>query len=213
MDCDIRLGSVWLLSRLIQPLRDDKEIGLSAASVRIPPDANRFQMRYAREIPYSQVTIVHELTDIQVAPSACCAIYKELFFRLKGFNEDIIRGEDSVLSQDVSGEGLRVVLAPQAFYFHPQPENLLQLAQLNMRNGRGSCFVDTFYPDLNLDLHPKGITYFSDKKNIYQRMHRFTFAIIRALLKGESLLFLSKLFYSLGYFHGMIKYTLLRCRN
>jgi glycosyltransferase involved in cell wall biosynthesis len=213
VDCDIRLGNELFLAHLIQPLLVDKAVGLSGASIRIPPDANRFQIRYAREVPHCQAPLANELTDIQVAPSACCAIYKDLFFKLKGFNEDIIRGEDSVFSRDVSGRGLRVVLAPQAFCFHPQPENFWRLATVNMRDGRGSCLVDTYYPDLNLDVHPKGITYFTERKNIPQRIGRFAFGIITALFNGKFLLFFSKSFYLLGYSHGIIKYRLLRCRD
>ena len=107
IDCDIRLGDDSFLANLIDPLGEDKDIGVICSSIRIPPDSSRFQIRYAREIPNCESPIVDKLTDVFVASSACCAICKDTFFKVGGFDEEAIRGEDSVLSYQLRKAGNR----------------------------------------------------------------------------------------------------------
>lgn len=210
LDCDIRLGNELFLANLIKPLIEDKTIGITCASIHIPLHASRFQIRYTREMPHSESPIVDKLTEVSVASSACCALHKNVFFAIGGFNEDIIRGEDSILSDQLKKAGHRVVLAPQTWCYHPQPDNVIQLMETQFRNGAGVSFVDTFYPHLNIDVHPKGIVYFSGKKSILERINRFFISGFDAIFENKPLLFLSKLFYAIGYFYGIFKYTMVK---
>lgn len=210
LDADVRLPQRELLRNLIGPLGKDKDVGATCASVRIPPDAGEFEKRYAGEVPHAESPIVETLTEVQVATSACFAIPRELFNRIGGFHEVMVRGEDSVISEQVRQAGSRVVLVPGSWCYHHQPQNLRGLIRNNFRDGKGSCFVDVFYPELNLDIHPSGVTYFSDKKTLPQRAVRFLSSSLRAVAGWKMLLVLSKVFYATGYMYGCFKYRLLR---
>ena len=213
LDCDIRLGYNLFLNNLTRPLLENKDIGGVCASIRVPPGSSDFQLRYAREVPHSESSIVDVLTEVQVASSACFAVRREVFFEVGGFNEDIPRGEDSVISYELRERNYSVLLVPYAWCYHPQPKNLRELIKTNFRNGLGSCFVDIFYPELNLDIHPEGVTYFSQKKTFFERVGRFILEIFKSILKMRILLFLSKIFYIFGYLYGFFKFKIFRCQS
>lgn len=210
IDCDIRLGNDSFLANLIDPLGEEEDIGVTCSSIRIPPDSSRFQIRYAREMPHCESPIVDKLTDVFVASSACCAICKDTFFKIGGFNEGIIRGEDSVLSYQLREAGYRVVLAPDTWCYHPQPDNLTELIKTQFRNGLGVCFVDTFHPDLNIDVHPDGVLFCTARKTKLARIRRFVFSLLGAVSQGKFLLLSAKLIYMVSYFQGICKYRILK---
>ncbi len=209
-DHDIRLGSNSFLAHLIGPLREDEDIGVICSSIRIPPDSSRFQICYARQIPHCESPIVDKLTDVFLASSACCAICKDTFFKIGGFNEEIIRGEDSVLSYQLREAGYRVVLASNTWCYHPQPDNLIELIKTQFRNGLGVCFVDTFHPDLNIDVHPDGVLFCTGEKTKLARIRRFGFSLLGAVSQGKFLLLSAKLIYMVSYLHGICKYRMLK---
>lgn len=207
IDCDIRLGNEFFLANLVGVLEKNEKIGAVCASILIPPGSSRFQRRYAKEVPHAQSPQVEAIMDVSVASSACCAIEKEKFLEAGGYNESIIRGEDSVLSFDLIKKGYRVVLAPQTWCYHPQPANIVELIRTNFRNGAGVCFVDIFHPELNIDVAPQGIEHSSaGRKGFSKRAGRFITNILGAVFKVKLLLLLSKISYALGYFYGVAKY-------
>lgn len=212
-DDDIRLGNKYVLANLIQPLLDNKNTGITAGSIRIPEDAKMFEQRYAREIPTSYSPIVDKITDIWVATSACCAIRKDIFLRIGQFNEQILRGEDSEISNRMQKAGYRTVLIPQTFCYHHQPQNIQELIKMNFRNGRGSAFVDINYPQLNIDVNPKGVLYTSKKIGKFSRGSRFLSQLISAVIKCKFLFLLVKLVYIYGYLYEIIKCKIFKKRS
>lgn len=213
IDCDIRLGSDSYLFNLVETLEGAENTGASCASLRLPPEASSFQLRYAKEIAHCESPVVDKPTEVFVASSACFAIAKELFSSLGGFNEDIIRGEDSELSLRLNKSGYRIILAANTWCYHPAPGNMRQLVKMNFRNGAGAAFVDTFYPELNIDVHPKCIDKFSDRKTIPERIIRFLFSGFMAVIRMRKLLILSKIFYLSGYIYGIFQYRISKHKN
>jgi glycosyltransferase involved in cell wall biosynthesis len=213
IDCDIRLGNDYYLSNLVGALEGAGNTGAACASLRLPKDASGFQLRYAKEIAHCESPIVDKPIEVFVAASACFAISKELFSSLRGFNENIIRGEDSELSLRLNKAGYRIVLAANTWCYHPAPGNIRQLAKINFRNGAGVAFVDTFYPELNIDVHPQGIDRFSSRKTIMERGKRFVSAGFAAIIKKNNLLVLAKINYLAGYAYGVFKYRVFRFKN
>ena len=210
LDDDISLGNKYVLSSLIEALLSDKKIGAASASIRIPEDATQFERRYAKEIPHCEAPIVDKLLDVWVATSACCAVRKDVFLEVGKFNEYIPRGQDPEFSYRIRKNGYRTVLVPQTWCYHPQPDNLIELIKTQFRNGLGVCFVDTFYPDLNIDVHPDGILFCTAKKNKLARIRRFFFSFWCAVSQGKFLLLSAKLIYMVSYLHGICKYRILK---
>ena len=210
LDSDIRLGNEQCLTHLIETLETESKAGAVCPALRLPPQTSSFQIRYAQEIAHSETSITDQAVDIHVAHGACFVIKKELFIKLGGFNEQMIRGEDSELTERMKADGCRVILAPQTWCFHPSPGNIKQLIQANIRNGSGVAFVDVFYPRLNFDISPAGVTYYSAPKTKKERAIRFFRTSIKAIGRGYVLLILAKLFYALGYVCGLIKYTAIK---
>lgn len=210
IDCDIRLGSNYVLNNLVDTLINNEDIGMACASIRIPPGSSRFQIRYSKEIPHCESPIVDELTDVAVATSACCAIFKDVFIKLDGFKEKIPRGEDPELSYRLRKAGYRNVLAPKTWGYHSPPKNMRQLIMVNIRDGLAVAFADIVYPDLNIDVNPKGIIYFPGKKTMLLRAKRFFNLFFGAVLKFNLLFLLSRFVYLIGFFCGYFKYRVLK---
>ncbi len=210
LDGDIRLGNDLYLENLVTALVAAPAPGAVCASLRLPPQTSAFQKRYAREIAHSETPVVDVMTDVYVVPSACFAMRAELFTKLGGFNELMIRGEDSELTERIRKAGYRTVLAPKTWCFHPSPDNYWQLARTNLRNGAGVAFVDAWYPHLNSDIHPAGIIHYSAPKTRPERAMRFFQTGFKAISQGKILLVSAKIYYSLGYGYGLAKYKVLK---
>ncbi len=208
IDSDIRLGSEFVLANLIKTLYDDDKIGIASSSIRLPLGASGFQILYAKQIPNCQTPIVDTLTDAGVSTSACCAIRKEVFFASGEFNENLVRGLDPELSFRLRKSGYRTVLAAQTFSYHPQPADINELVKIHFRNGLAVAFVDIFYPEMNIDVNPKGIIYAgAARKSKFSRIIRYMMSFLRAFLGGRFLLFLSKIVYLCGYAAGFFLYN------
>ncbi len=209
LDADIRLGNEQLFRNLCRVLREDESVGMSTAAVRLPENTLWFGRLYARQIPHCVTPVVKEDTDAWIATSACCAIRRELFFDLKGFNDKLPRGEDPELSFRIKNNGYRTVLAADACFFHPVPGNLADLMKISWRNGAATAYVDRFYPRLNIDLDPKGIIPKAEPKSKSYRLRRFALMFFKSIFCFQIILLVHKSVYALGYlwqsFRGMPK--------
>jgi cellulose synthase/poly-beta-1,6-N-acetylglucosamine synthase-like glycosyltransferase len=204
LDSDIKFANKSVLENLIKALSGDRAIGVVSSSIRIPLDASAFQVRYTKQIPNCQTPIVEKITDVGVATSACCAITKEVFFTVGGFNENILRGQDPEFSYRLRKTGFRTVLATGTWCYHAQPDNLAELISIHFRNGMAVAFVDKFYPELNIDVDPRGIIYSSERKSKFYRAARYLAAFFMSVFQGKFLLLSAKTVYMLGYFKGRL---------
>ncbi len=208
IDKDIRLGHGHVLERIIGPLLDEEKIGIAITSLKIPSDANAFEKLYAKQVPLCELPVVNKVTAIGSAPAACLAIKKELFERLGGFHERMIRGEDTEFSLRIRKKGYKIVIVPQTWCYHHPPRNLLQMIKVQIRNGIGAAFIDAFYPRLNMDIHPDKLMYELKNKSLSARISRFIHKFIKAFISLRVLYFTTKLVYGLSYIFGRLKYFL-----
>ncbi|MCM8780993.1 MAG: glycosyltransferase [Candidatus Omnitrophica bacterium] len=205
LDSDLRLGHEAVLENLVNSLLRHNNLGIVSGSIRIPPYTSKFQKRYTQEIPHSQTPVVDKLTEVAVATSACCVIYKKLFLEIGGFNEFLPRGQDPELCWRLRKKGYLTALAPFCWCYHPQPDNMAELIRIHFRNGLSTGIVDYFWPDLNIDIDPKGIFYISERKTKSYRIARYIIAMLKAIIRCEILLFSSKSIYLFGYLYGFLK--------
>lgn len=210
LDADIILENENVLFNIAQTVKNNKEIGVAAASVAAEKNISLFEKLYVRDIPHCISPRVSEITDVWVSTSACCAVRRDVFFEVGKFNEKIPRGQDPEFSMRIRKAGYRTVLAKGACFYHPVPKNLLQLIKINFRNGIGASFVDVYYPELNVDLDPRGIEHESIKKNIIERIIRFLGYFFTSILKLKFLLLFAKISYLAGYFAGLIKHRIFK---
>ncbi|MEW6009212.1 MAG: glycosyltransferase [Candidatus Omnitrophota bacterium] len=205
IDDDIRLEGSDVIGRLVNPLLSEESIGATFSSLLIPPDSSRFQRRYAKEIPRSEIPVVGTQTDAGAMSTHLCAIRKELFFRIGKFNEDLKRGEDPEFSYRLKQAGYRLVLVAKTYCYHPVPKNIRELIMLHFRNGRCAVFADRNFPQLNIDVNPKGIIYPTRIQTKWYRITRFMSQFLAAVFSGKILLSLSKISYIFGFLYGLIK--------
>ncbi|MCP4650957.1 MAG: glycosyltransferase [PVC group bacterium] len=198
LDNDISFGDTKVLAKVIAPL-DDVNIGVCGVSQKIPQDANAFQKRCAKEMPHTEHPIVSELEERGMVGGACCALKKDFFVKIGGFNNKLKRGVDVEFCARVKNNNKKVVIAPNAWIYHPPPENLSQFRTLCFRNGKATAFIDRHYPELNFDIGVGKRIEKLEKKSMIQRMWRFSVGVLKSIIFLKPLNLIYRITYSLGY--------------
>ncbi|MFH1492670.1 MAG: glycosyltransferase [Candidatus Omnitrophota bacterium] len=205
IDDDISIGDDKALTKLIEPLIEDKSIGATFSALLIPSDSSSFQRSYADQIPRCEIPPVDKTTDAGAMSTHFCAIRKDVFFGVGRFNENLKRGEDPEFSFRAKGRELRLVQVANLICFHAVPNNLREVARLHFRNGVACAFTDKYYPHLNIDVDPQSILNPVGRQIRLFRVGRFVCTFFRSIFKGQFLLLLAKISYIAGYFLGWIK--------
>lgn len=172
VDDDAVLGDEHAIANLVAPLLEDPTIGVTGASKLLPPDAPPFQRRVAREVARVVHPIVEAPLETNPDPpsfyseitTTCCAMRREVFDQVGGFDERLVRGVDTeffVRVRRVRGQGsavrgqgtqkaqtdprsltpdlYRFVLVPQTWTFHPAPATLRALLRKQFWYGVGAA--------------------------------------------------------------------------
>lgn len=169
VDDDAVLGDEHVIKNLVEPLLHDATIGVTGASKLLPPDAPWFQRRAAREVPRIEHPIVREPLETNPDPpsfyceitTTCCAMRREVFDQVGGFDETLVRGVDTEffvrvrrmrreLKELVGTEGTkgqpgsqsssssyRFILVPNTWTYHPAPATLRALLRKQFLYGYG----------------------------------------------------------------------------
>lgn len=155
IDDDVRLGNEQVVERLVRALDEHCEFGLVGTSQLIPPESSRFQRSLAHQLSRTQSPVVSDYTDSDMATTACCAIRREVFERLGGFHEGLVRGVDPEFRHRLRRLGLRIVIVPNSWHYHPVPASLPELLRFAFRDGSSSARVFREYPEAILN-NPEG---------------------------------------------------------
>lgn len=150
LDDDVRLGHERVLEAMVA-LLDDDGVGMVGAAQLLPADSTAFQRAAGRQIARSRSPVVSVVTDSDMVTTACCAVRRSTFWELGGFNEQIPRGVDPEMRARVRRRGLRIVVAPRAWFYHPMPDGLLTLCGVFFRNGWQSAEAAKQMPSAALD--------------------------------------------------------------
>lgn len=146
VDDDAVLGHERVIENLVEPLNRDLTIGVTGASKLIPPDSSWFQRWIAREVPRIEHPVVHEPLETNPEPennyycevtTTCCAMRRDVFEEVGGFNEELIRGVDTEFLTRVHWYGYRILLVPDTWVYHPAPPNLRALLRKHFLYGIG----------------------------------------------------------------------------
>lgn len=146
IDDDAVLGDEHTLANLVEPLQKDHTIGVAGASKLVPPDSSWFQRWVAREVPRIEHPIVEEPLETNPDPergyycevtTTCCAMKREVFEEVGGFNEELIRGVDTEFFIRLRRRGYHIILVPNTWVWHPAPATLPALLRKHFFYGVG----------------------------------------------------------------------------
>ncbi|MCZ6602681.1 MAG: glycosyltransferase [Planctomycetota bacterium] len=200
MDDDVELGNSLVLETLVGILDSDPSIGMTGASCPIPADVTPFQRAALRQIPRRYSRVVREVTDSDMVQHGCLAMRRDLFFEVGGEDEDLLRGLDPIIRSRVRALGLRVVVAPNTWFYHRPPATAAGLLRMYFRNGRGSAFAARHFPDRVYELGDGSEGgRFKEHRPLGYRVARRVWRTALALIKGEWVRVSVDLSYSAGF--------------
>lgn len=205
IDDDTRLGHNRVIENLIKPFEEDKTIGITGASRQLPPDANWFQRASAKQLPRAIFPIVDRIVDSDRAAHSCLSIPKDLYERVGGEHDRLVRGTDPDLRYRVRKAGLRVVIVPDTWFYHPLPKTLKKLVRKGFRNGMGAGWVFKNYPHLVYEVPDGAATEFVPKRSFPYRVARVVGRLILALITFKFIRLVTNLAYISGYLWGLVK--------
>jgi len=146
LDDDITLGNKHVLQRMIDVLDKDPATAIVGVSLRLPPDANRFQVSVGRQVPRYIDPIVDadvvsnpplDRYGFTVVKGGCCAIRRSVFDEVGGFDETVLTGEDTEFFYRVRRRGHNLVVAAGCWAYHAPPANLRGLLKKSFSYGVG----------------------------------------------------------------------------
>lgn len=201
IDDDVRLGDERVLENLIRPFEERRDVGLVGASQLLPAEASAFEVRAARELPRARFPVQEHLVDTDQVSHLCLAMPRELYWRLGGENEVIPSGTDPDLRRRVRQAGLRVVVAPRTWAFHPGPRSLAELLRTSYRKARDSRWVSRHYPELAIDLSAGPDRGGPRRRSSSARAGRLLVQVAGALLEARLLFVAGRLAWAAGWLH------------
>ncbi len=202
LDDDVQLGHSMLFTKLIKTLKESPEIGMAGVPNLVAPKASSLVQKGMSQIPRRTSPMVTEIINSDLAEHACCAVPRNVFLQVGGENELIPRGVDPYFRQIVRTAGYRVVVVPQVYIHHLLPANLQGMITKFYNNGKKAAYVNKFYPQFVVELATEHNQPIGKKRSILVRMVSFKYRLIKALLTGKFIYFLSMSLYLWGYLYG-----------
>ncbi len=204
LDDDVRLGHERVLEDLVSALRQPN-FGLVGTSQLLPLSSSGFQRAVARQLSRSQSPVVETFVDSDMVTTQCCAIRREVFTKLGGFHEGLLRGVDPEFRHRVRAAGLRIVVVPNAWHYHPAPSSVRALARLAFRDGYSSAQVFRQHPEAVI-FNPEGhVAVFEARRSRIARYCGRLAEIGKQAFSGEWLGVLYGLVYVAGYTWALLR--------
>lgn len=201
-DDDTRLGRQDLLEKMIAHMEKNPDIGMAGVANTIPQDASFFVRRIMRELPRRSSPIVDTITESDLAEHPCCIIPRRVFIEVGGENELIPRGLDPYLRREIRHAGYRVVVLPELFIHHLPPATIGKFIKQFYRNGKMAAYVNKFYPQFVVELTTNHNQSVGKKRTLLTRIATYKYHLIKALLTGKLIYFLSLSLYLCGFLYG-----------
>jgi GT2 family glycosyltransferase len=215
IDDDALPAQLQLIEKLTAPLLSDPGIGATGASRLIPPGSSPFQRWTARQVPRIENPVVsvpneanpitnHFYTNIT---TTCCALRRDVFDEIGGFDEELIQGVDTEFFIRLSRAGYRLRLVPDLWVYHPAPATLGTLLHKHFLYGFGHAQQVVRNPDRarSLETRPLAYIFLRSITLIPHVFLPFSYAEPRWALGFKPLKALSSYASALGYFGGRIQ--------
>lgn len=203
LDDDVRLGHERILEELTRAL-EKSEFGMVGTSQLLPPDSSPFQWSLARQLSRSQSPVVNDYIESDMVTTQCCAVRRDVYTRLGGFHEGLLRGVDPEFRKRVRTAGLAIVVVPNSWHYHPAPSSLAALTRVAFRDGYSSAQVYRQYPEAVL-FNPEGhVSQFEARKSRLARYVGRVWSVFKLACSGRWLGVLYGIVYVGGYFWAML---------
>jgi hypothetical protein len=109
--------------------------------------------------------------------------------------------------------GLRVVVVPDTWAYHPMPATPGELWESCWEKGRTSAMVQRRFPDLVLELDAGFRKDFPARRGFPYRALRFAAMFVRGMFTGQFILASARTCYALGYLSGRLEDRGASCRT
>jgi GT2 family glycosyltransferase len=146
IDDDITFGHEHVLHTMVELLDSDPHIGIVGVSLQVSAEASRFQHAVARQVPRYVDPIPSESVlsnpplvryGFTAIKGGCCAIRRTVFEEVGGFDEDVLRGEDTDFFYRVRRRSHNLALAANCWAYHPPPADVRELLRKSFSYGVG----------------------------------------------------------------------------
>ncbi len=206
LDDDVRLGHERVLESMVGCLRAVDRAGMVGAAQLLPLESTWFQRAAARQVPRSTSPVVSAPTDSDMVVTACCAVWRDLFWQLGGFHERIPRGVDPEFRHRLRLAGWRTVVAPGAWFYHPMPADLLALCRTYYRNGRESARAVRLAPEAALENPDGHVADFRARRTTFYRGARHVLRLAERVLTFQWIGLAAQVSYLAGYARGRLEH-------
>jgi len=203
-DDDTRLGTNYILEKMVESMELHPEIGMAGVANLVPDDASWFVRRVMRELPRRTSPIVHEITESDLAEHPCCIIPRDVFIKIGGENEIIPRGLDPYLRREIRQACYRVVVLPELFIHHLPPGTFKKFVSQFYRNGKMAAYVNKFYPEFVIELATRHADEVKSKRSEFVRCLSYIFRLIISFFNLKFFYLLSLKLYLFGYIIGYL---------
>jgi len=198
VDDDSALPDPDTLSKLVDAMENNPDIGMAGGNNTVPDDATPFVQRVMREIPRRSWQPVRDIVDSDLAEHPCLIMRAELFRRVGGENELIPRGLDPYLRKQFRDAESRVVIVPGVIYHHMPPETLRKLTRQFYRNGYQAADANIHYPQWVIET-PSEHGEFVEHVPFWRRALRYPARLGGAIFRGQWIWFCCQLCYITGF--------------
>jgi glycosyltransferase involved in cell wall biosynthesis len=161
VDDDAYLGHPEVLERLVATLDRSPGAAVVGTSKLPPPDASRFRRAVARQVPRMSYPVLEQDTEsnpplrgygFSAVTTTCCAIRRDVFEQLGGFDEALPTAEDTDFLHRVTQAGGTVVVAGRTWVHHDPPGSLGDLLRTSFGYGVGHALEVRKDPDRHMDV-------------------------------------------------------------
>jgi len=198
IDDDVQLGTDALIERMLAAFSEDPKIGLVGVSQQVPEGASDFAKRCAGQLERFEAPVVKAVEDTDFASHTCMMIPRSVFLEVGGEHDLLPRGTDPDLRLRLRRAGYRVVLAPNAWAYHPPPDSWAALWRTFFRNGAGSLFVHRHFPQYCIDTAPAHQPGEVGRRPLFSRTMGFFGRMLKALLPPRPIPLVALVAYGCG---------------
>ena len=199
VDDDTQIDDPELFRKLLSAMESDSSIGMGGAACIIPDFASNLQKRAMKQIPRRFFPVQTENVDSDMVQHPALVMPRELFLKIGGEDEELIRGLDPVLRKKVRDDGKRVAIIADTWIYHLIPDGFWKIVKMYYRNGRGSGYAGRNFPERVIELsdgYDKGN--FRERQPFIFRLFRRIGSLILSLCKLQFIKVATDIAYGLG---------------